>query len=258
MNPIGICRLCLKERELKNSHFISKAAYKHLLGGDGKNQNPYLVNEQLSVQTSNQITAHAFCAECEDRFNKCGETTFFQYCYQSDGTFRLLDELRKMPPIEENKTHIVYRVPDSLSNIIPQLAYFGTSIFGRSAAFPWKLRGKLIDGIQLGKRYQEEFRKFLLHEDSFPTNAALVIELSVENNRLVNLFNTPSRTNEAGIHQYWFFIAGFHFRLFVGARIPSDARLLSIYRPDEQLLPVAKNKEAYMGNMLLTHLKKSS
>src|SRR5580658_6026066 len=104
MNPIDICRLCLEERELINSHLVSKAAYKRLRDGDGKNPNPFVVNENQALQTSEQITGYALCGECEELLNKNGETTFFKYCYQPDGTFRLLAELRKTQPFYEDDT----------------------------------------------------------------------------------------------------------------------------------------------------------
>jgi hypothetical protein len=88
MKQVGICRLCLRERELMLSHMVSKAAYKRLRG-DGKNPNPFIADEDGALQTSEQITGYALCADCEDRLNKNGERVFFNYCYQPNGTFRL-------------------------------------------------------------------------------------------------------------------------------------------------------------------------
>ena len=62
MNPIGTCRLCLNERELRDSHLVPKAAYKRLLGGDGKNRNPFFVNEDRAL--TNIRTDNWLCLMC--------------------------------------------------------------------------------------------------------------------------------------------------------------------------------------------------
>ena len=175
--------------------------------------------------------------------------------YEPDRTFRLLEELRKTEPFYEDQAYLVYRVPDTLAEVVPHLAYFGTSIFWRSAAFPWKNLGKPLICIELGARYLEEFRQFLLGEAKFPTNAALVVEISDETNRLANVFNTPFSRNTGTNYLHWIDIAGLHFNLFVGARIPHEIHFFSAYPPGEPILAIAKNKEAFMRRMYRKQLK---
>lgn len=249
---MGICRLCLKMKPLMDSHMLSKAAYKRVRG-EGRNPHPYFASEDMAIQTSHQITDYLLCADCEKRFSEEGENPFFQYCLQPDGRFRLLEELRSNGPVLETADHDIYQMPESVEGIVHNLAYFGTSIFWRSAVHDWKVREEPVVKVQLGKAHLEQFRSFLLGGYCYPPDASLVIEISDESNRLANMFNTPAskRTDTNYIH--WFDMCGVHFNLFVGSRMPKELRTLSVYG-GQRVLAVAKRKEAFMARMYRKHL----
>jgi hypothetical protein len=75
--------LCRKKAELRDSHFISQAAYKRVRG-QGKNQQRFATN---------------------------GENTFFRYCYQEAQKFRLLEMLQGLSPLLDNDRWAVYALP---------------------------------------------------------------------------------------------------------------------------------------------------
>jgi len=53
-NPThGECKLCHATGELRDSHFIPKAAYKIIKESQG--ESPVVVNAEVSLQTDNQI-----------------------------------------------------------------------------------------------------------------------------------------------------------------------------------------------------------
>src|SRR5690349_11649502 len=105
----GRCRLCLREAQLQDSHYIPQAAYR-LVRGEGKNPHPLVVQTDKVLQTSLQMRAHAFCQDCEQRFHQGGEDTFFRYCHRESDGFRLLAALRKTLPVLENASTAAYVV----------------------------------------------------------------------------------------------------------------------------------------------------
>jgi hypothetical protein len=65
--PVGTCRLCLLERELRESHFMPKAVYP-------KRRKPVFGMRGNVIQDPEHIKAYVFCAECEQRFDRGGES----------------------------------------------------------------------------------------------------------------------------------------------------------------------------------------
>jgi hypothetical protein len=254
MNPVGQCRLCHKEKELMDSHLVSKAAYKQI-HGPGPEDHPFVVNVDKAVQTPDQITGYVLCSKCEQKLNRGGEKAFFGYCLRHDGSFRLLAELRKQKIFYEDDNFIFYRVPQSLRRIISQLAYFGVSIFWRSSVFPWAVLDERVGRIHFGKVYQEQFRTFLLGQGPFPKDAAMFVEISDESNRLATLFNVPWSKRTLTNHLHLLDIAGLHFNLFVGNRLPRDLLTVSVFRAEEQVVAIAKTREAYMRKLYGKHLR---
>jgi len=70
--------------------------------------------------------------------------------------------------------------------------------------------------IELGVRYQGRFREYLLGNAEFPSNAALVVQVSNSHTPL-QVFSFPySKGTLTGNHQHSFFAQGILFWLFVG------------------------------------------
>ncbi len=69
----GICRLCLKEADLLDSHYLPKRVYAMNRAKTLKNPNPVTLSKGQAKQISDQLHGPTYCAECEDRLNKRGE-----------------------------------------------------------------------------------------------------------------------------------------------------------------------------------------
>ena len=93
----GECRLCCVTGELRDSHFIPKAAYKIIKESEG--ESPVVVNAEVSFQTDRQIKDHVLCPKCEERFNKNGENWVMKYCSRNDDGFKLKELIDKSKPI---------------------------------------------------------------------------------------------------------------------------------------------------------------
>lgn len=254
MKVVGQCRLCLREAELRDSHFIPQAAYKRVRG-EGKNPNPIVVQDGKAVQTSAQTRAHLLCHDCEQRLSKNGEHAFFLNCYRGPGKFRLLQVLKEQKPLLEDDRFAAYAVPESENSVIEQIGYMGLSLLWKSAAHAWKDRGSTIPSISLGSPYQEQIRRFLLKAGPFPEHAAMVVEVSDENNRLVAVIGTPASSKWPTHHVHWIDICGITFNLFVGPRMPQPIRELSVFRTGQKCVLVAKQQEAMLARTYREHLK---
>ena len=69
----GVCKLCLKEADLLDSHYLPKRVYSMNMAKTLKNPNPVVRARGHAKQISDQLRGHTFCAECEDRLGKNGE-----------------------------------------------------------------------------------------------------------------------------------------------------------------------------------------
>jgi hypothetical protein len=86
----GTCKLCLTEgADLQDSHLMPKAGYRRLRE-DGSP--PYVVRE-VKMFKDEQVHAHVFCRDCEDRFNRNGEAWVLKHCYNDDAHSFLLHDL---------------------------------------------------------------------------------------------------------------------------------------------------------------------
>src|ERR1700722_3761904 len=89
----AICRLCLAEADLCDSHYLGKRLYA-LLGTDG--EQPVLISPSRVIQTNQQIRDHLLCAECEQRFNDGGER-YATSLVNQHGNFKLMNLIRSAP-----------------------------------------------------------------------------------------------------------------------------------------------------------------
>ncbi len=163
----GRCRLCLKAKDLQNSHFIPQAFYRIVSRG---------ANEQIEVtasthiSTSRQLTAHLLCDACEQRFHTLGEDWVLRNCWRSDGEFRLNATLRASTPLASNGSWAAYAAVPGVDR--ERLAFFAASVFWRSTLRGWS-RVTEEENHDLGP-YAEALRLFLLGDQSFPEGIVLL------------------------------------------------------------------------------------
>jgi hypothetical protein len=253
MKVLDQCRLCLNQAELQDSHFIPQAAYERVRG-EGKNQNPILVHDGTAVQTLAQTRAHLLCSDCEQHLSENGEHTFFLNCYRGLGRFRLLQALKEQKPLREDDRFAAYVVPESENSVIEQIGYMGLSVLWKCAAHAWKDRGSTIPSISFGSPYQEQIRQFLVKAGPFPEHAAMVVEVSDDNNRLIAVIGTPATSKLPTHYLHWIDICGITFNLFVGPRMPQPIRELCVFKTGQKCVLVAKQQEAMLARTYREHL----
>src|SRR5262245_63849308 len=77
---VGVCALCRRQRELRDSHLLPAAIYKLLRDPQRPNPNPVMVTRKLAGTTSWQVKARLLCDECEQQFSRKGERYVLAQC----------------------------------------------------------------------------------------------------------------------------------------------------------------------------------
>lgn len=90
----GICKLCLREKDLCKSHFLPAAVYDLLRTRD---KEPVVLVDGLAMHSSRQAQDYLLCLECEDILSSGGETWFVPLLADVAGRFPLYDILSKVP-----------------------------------------------------------------------------------------------------------------------------------------------------------------
>jgi hypothetical protein len=253
--PAGTCRLCGEDKDLKSSHFIPAAFYKIARKSDPTGENPVVVTKDIVMQTSKQAQIHLLCGDCEDRFNKGGETWVLANCWQADGTFPLRDALLVTSPAYETPGFRIFATKGIAGIDQGKLAFFAASIFWRASVHDWHLVGS-NPAIDLGP-YQEALRLFLLGGDS-PADVVMTISVSAEQDvRAAAMGIFPYLKNHnTNCRQFNFTMNGLTFDLFVGKSMDASRRGMCIIRSATQVVFMANSMDSQVvhefGTMMST------
>jgi hypothetical protein len=219
----GRCKLCLKDMvDLQVSHFLPAGIYRILRDVTEGNPNPWRITETTAFQTSRQVTALLLCKCCEQRLSKHGEDWVLRHCLRDDRRFYLSSILALRTP---EASWATTRTRIYSASKIPKidvfaLAYFAASVFWRGSIHPWKDDGSIP--VTLGP-FQEEFRKYLMGESTFPKDCSLCVVVR-EGTKLNRLTAFPVGERKSLFHVYSFPMPGFGFSLGVGKNIPAIYR----------------------------------
>jgi hypothetical protein len=103
----GQCKLCLKQKQLHESHLIPKALYAH-----GKKGIQYATRSE-SGQNPEHLKAHLLCLACEQRFDRLGESEVLRWLApKARKKFPLHDRLRVALPCGEIPPYSIYKGAD--------------------------------------------------------------------------------------------------------------------------------------------------
>lgn len=216
----GVCRLCLRQELLFDSHLVPPGAFKILREDSSDNPNPFIIGEDTAYTTSKQVTDYLLCGYCERRFSENGEKWVLANCYRPDGTFPIRASLTQRVPVFSKGGLLVYRAARIPEIDCQKLVYFAMSVFWRAGAHSWPWQGDCLH-IDLGA-YLEPIRVFLMGLAAFPPRTALVVRVSGLD-KFQEKTLLPQSRNEDGYHSHFFMIPGLTFIVAVGGRIPSDA-----------------------------------
>ncbi len=220
---MGLCKLCLKERNLQLSHFMPKAAFRSLRGVLSKNPNPTLVTNNAMVRTSYQMTDYLLCEECEDRFNRLGERWVLPRI-ASKSRFPLLESVSSAPVVQTISVASLHACAGIPGIDVEKITYFAMSILWRSAAHDWK---KIVSRVELGP-YLEGVRRWLLGEIPFPENIWLLVTVASGNKGIFTIA-APIPYQRTPYHAIIFYIPGIEFVFCIGKQVDPIMRKFCVY-----------------------------
>lgn len=246
----GICRLCLKEADLNDSHYIPRRAYSMNMARSLKNPNPIVMSHGKLKQVADQLRGYTFCHDCEQLLSKKGEKWVLANIPEDQGSqFPLQDALLPENPVFIGEQINIYAGRKIKAFDMDQLIYFGMSMFWRGAAREWKSsQGGIAPTVNLGE-YYEPMRQFLLG-NRFPDDVVMLFY--VHNLNPVMNAVTPAllaRDHTAEFH--WFYLNGLGFKLHLGKRVPEQIRRLCVHCSPEGFVLVDNE----FGNMVRDYLK---
>jgi hypothetical protein len=245
-NSSGPCRLCLNVRELCVSHSeLPAGVFKKLRNPSYPNPNPIMLTATHSVPTSKQPTARLFCSDCEQRLNHNGEKWVLENCYQPDSSFPLLNALMTRQVGTANGILVC-----SATDQVPRLAYFAASIFWRVSIFRLPF-DKSERRVNLGREYEEAFRKYLIGLADFPDHAYLTVSLSPAPTAWMNIAWLPTGEKFQGGYIWRFVIPGIIFDLFVGKAVPRALLSLCIVRSPAKVVFLTDKADRRMCEAVL-------
>lgn len=191
----GICKLCHQTRDLQLSHLVGRAMYKLCRGTGPGNQDPYVLDVDGYRQTSFQVKDYVLCRECEQRFSRNGEAYVTPLVTQSDDKFPLLKILNAISPTVKTSSSALYSAAVTPTIDRMKLAYFAISVFWRASVHKWRdVDGTLIS-IDLGRKYNEEIRQYLLGHAPVPRNARLGVVVCKDETSQ-HMFYMPTKHNQ--------------------------------------------------------------
>jgi hypothetical protein len=228
-----ICRLCKSTAPLKRSHILPKGLYKKLLDRRAKNPHPIHISPEKAVQSSRQITEYMLCEKCEQRFSDNGEKWMLANCFDGRSLFPLRESILARAAVRHGKEFSSVagaRVPELANH---QLKYFAASVFWRASIRNRMVGAEGSNEVDLGRAYEEEFRRYLIGESSFPARSALLVCLSSAHPPS-NTFSYPATMphHPRGCHAHRLVIPGICFDLHVGKAAVAAHRVCFVHSPE--------------------------
>jgi hypothetical protein len=134
---------------------------------------------------------------------------------------------------------LVYSASELPAIDVGQLVYFCSSVFWRASVSGWSLFGKKFEPINLGNKYQEKLRRYLLGEDAFPETATVSIFVSQLNKPLLT-FSFPGSFRFKSRHTHQMHIPGISFVLTMGKELYSTWLKNCVFRSPLHPIYVSK------------------
>jgi hypothetical protein len=215
--PRGTCRLCLKEKDLRESHYMPAALYP-------KNAKELVFTTQEAAHTDRfEVKQYLLCFDCEQRFSNDGESEVLRLVAaklvpKKPHEFPLMELLTSKTPFHDADGLRAYSAED-VDIDAEKFTYFALSLAWRASITSWELPGNLKTTIIDLGAHQEALRTFLLGETAFPNDVAVIMTVCTDEETRRNWI-IPTRSPEAGCETIVFSSCGFLLRVWFGPGIP--------------------------------------
>jgi len=233
---LGTCKLCTLTKDLQESHLMPRALYRMARGsGANGNQDPHVLTAKVRKPTSHQIKDYVLCRDCEQRFSTNGEDYVMRLVTKRNGQFPLLDILKAKATPLRGKKWTAYTTAQTPDLDRSKIAYFALSVFWRASIHTWEQESGEKQRIDLGKKYNEEIRRYLLVETPIPKNATLLVAACTDEESQ-KTFYVPEENEKVKDRSFGFLARGIFF-LFRITRTPApyQARLSMVNTPHQPI-----------------------
>ena len=180
-----------------------------------------VVSPEIIIESDRMLHDHVFCQDCEDIFNKGGETWILPLLARLNTGFPLYDILVKQPPSQvfgETKVYLAAKNPEIQAD---KLIHFAMGIFFKGTVHSWSGNSTEL-WIDLGP-YIEPLRTFLLGETFFPERMFLTAGVLPWPHRAIEFcYPYPDPTGKK--FNYRFHACGVQFVLEVGKTVTAESR----------------------------------
>jgi hypothetical protein len=220
---------------LQDSHLVPKALYKMLRSPELVNPHPTMMSREAILETSRQARTFLLCSGCEQRFHRNGEDWMLRNCCRAPDQFRLRESLLSITPGYFDGRVSVFSGKTAKVDLA-KLVYFAVSVFWRAAVSQWVVESTRLEPLELGTSFTEQFGLFLVDENDFPADAAITTEVLAFHEASLGTAVFPYGGRSGDFHLYGFAIPGVRFNLYVGKRIPAEARRMCTFRSPEGLI----------------------
>lgn len=219
----SICKLCLQEADLQDSHLLPRAIYKLFRSSASPNVGPIHVSAKNVFHTSSQVKAHLLCTACENLLNRRGERWVLPLIAQPNGQFPLNQILLKTSPDVAFADTLAFSACKNPEINVDALAHFALGVFWKASVHDWS-RSNGNEQINVGP-FAEKLRSSLISGNA--------VEVPEGFELTVGVLPTPVKANFAyspisgGKHNmvqsYHFYVPGILFTLALGREITPEA-----------------------------------
>ncbi len=154
--------------------------------------------------------------------------------------------------IEDDQTNTIGNLPKKIN--IQNIIYFACSVFWRySIATVSNFHGNL------GKKYTEEIRRYLMGDKSFPFEARIcLVTLDTRPpNEHFAIISEPMTSRENGYSRHLFQLIGFQFIMFLGEEIPLNINRFCLHRATQKITLISNIKTDPLNQFAAKIINKS-
>jgi hypothetical protein len=243
----GQCKLCLKDRDLQQSHLIPAAVFR-TLRIEGEDAISFTAKK--IVQTSRQFQKHLLCCDCEDRLNKGGEAYVLKHMARQvpSPEFPLYDLLTDEMICDADEDCRVYDTSGVLEVDTAKLAHFALGVVWKTSVTDWVGVDAFSRRLCFGP-YEDPIRRFLLGEAPFPKHCFVHVYVWPEKSSVVYGTYLPRLHTARQSHVYSYYIPGVTFVVHVGKGVKQERRELCCFSNERK--PIAASMYIAQQNLSL-------
>jgi hypothetical protein len=249
MEP-GICKLCLEEKMLCESHLAPAGLYRYC---KAKELGPVSITADEIMVSHEEVTAFLLCQGCEELLNREGENWLLPKLATIDKKFPFYDLLASGAPDTTDGDVAAFACSRNEKIGFRKLTNFAIGVFWKASVHPWRDNSP-APWINLGK-YSQAFRLFLADRKPFPEKAVLTVGVLPPEKAVIG-FSLPIPRGRHPYNQYVFYIPGIIFVLSVGNLISSEDKRLCFFSDPLHPIILADFSKDIFG-MVRNHTKRA-